>query len=72
MSNVILGAMSFGNPSPTMGWTLPEAQALPILKHAFDTGINTWDTVCFAPTISKFSSGFFVLELIMLADLSYI
>jgi hypothetical protein len=28
-----------------MGWTIPEAQALPILKHAYDLGINTWDTV---------------------------
>jgi hypothetical protein len=45
VSRVILGAMSFGSPSNVMGWTLPEAQALPILKHAFDVGINTWDTV---------------------------
>jgi aryl-alcohol dehydrogenase-like predicted oxidoreductase len=28
-----------------MGWTIPEAQALPVLKRAFDLGINTWDTV---------------------------
>jgi aryl-alcohol dehydrogenase-like predicted oxidoreductase len=38
---VILGAMSFGDPSSTMGWTLPEADALPVLKRAFDLGINT-------------------------------
>jgi len=44
VSKVILGAMSFGTPSNVMGWTLPEAQALPILKHAFEVGINTWDT----------------------------
>lgn len=44
VSRVILGAMSFGSPTGAMGWTLPEAQALPILKHAFDIGINTWDT----------------------------
>jgi len=35
-----------------MGWTLPEAQALPILKRAFDLGINTWDTVILPPRIA--------------------
>ncbi|TAQ86326.1 hypothetical protein B7494_g5340 [Chlorociboria aeruginascens] len=43
VSKVILGAMSFGKPTETP-WSLPEEQALPILKHAFDMGINTWDT----------------------------
>jgi len=33
--------MGFGNSG---GWELPEEQALPIIKHAFDAGINTWDT----------------------------
>ena len=37
--------MSFGSPtwvgSP---WIVPEEQALPLLKRAFDLGINTWDT----------------------------
>lgn len=28
-----------------MEWTVPEEKALPIIKHAFDKGINTWDTV---------------------------
>lgn len=37
--------MSFGDPSKAMGWTIPEAEALPVLKRAFDLGINTWDTV---------------------------
>ncbi|KAF5861695.1 hypothetical protein ETB97_012645 [Aspergillus alliaceus] len=41
ISKVILGGMSFGTSD---GWTIPEEQALPILKHAFDKGINTWDT----------------------------
>jgi aryl-alcohol dehydrogenase-like predicted oxidoreductase len=45
VSKIILGAMSLGSPTNVMGWTVPEAQALPILKHAFDVGINTWDTV---------------------------
>jgi aryl-alcohol dehydrogenase-like predicted oxidoreductase len=42
VSKVILGAMGFGNSG---GWELPEEQALPIIKHAFESGINTWDTV---------------------------
>lgn len=37
--------MTFGNPkwegSP---WILPEEESLPILKRAYDIGINTWDT----------------------------
>ena len=37
--------MSLGKPT-NMGWTLPEEQALPVLKHAYDRGLNTWDTVC--------------------------
>ncbi|KAJ6135747.1 NADP-dependent oxidoreductase domain-containing protein, partial [Penicillium capsulatum] len=41
VSKVILGAMSFGTVDK---WTVPEEQALQILKHAFDKGINTWDT----------------------------
>lgn len=46
VSKIILGAMSFGKKStPGMNWTLSEDQALPILKHAYDLGINTWDTV---------------------------
>lgn len=43
ISNPILGAMSFGDPQ-WLPWTLDTAAALPILKAAFDSGINTWDT----------------------------
>lgn len=43
VSNPILGAMSFGDPR-WLPWCLDEAEALPILKAAFDLGINTWDT----------------------------
>lgn len=43
ISNPILGAMSFGDPK-WLPWTLDAAAALPILKEAFDSGINTWDT----------------------------
>lgn len=44
ISNVILGCMQYGT-SAQMEWTNPEEKALPIIKHAFDKGINTWDTV---------------------------
>lgn len=43
ISNPILGAMSFGEAN-WMAWCLDEAVALPILKSAYDQGINTWDT----------------------------
>lgn len=42
-SRIILGAMSFGSPE-WQPWVLPEDLALPLLKHAYDRGINTWDT----------------------------
>lgn len=45
ISRIILGCMTFGNPewegSP---WVLPEKDALPLLKKAYDVGINTWET----------------------------
>jgi aryl-alcohol dehydrogenase-like predicted oxidoreductase len=43
ISKVIVGAMSYGS-SDWQGWVLNEAEALPLLKHALDVGINTWDT----------------------------
>lgn len=39
----ILGAMSFGDPS-CLSWVLDEAKSLPLLKAAYDKGLNTWDT----------------------------
>lgn len=39
----ILGAMSFGLKD-WQPWVLEEEVALPILKAAFDRGLNTWDT----------------------------
>ncbi|KAI1792210.1 Aldo/keto reductase [Ganoderma leucocontextum] len=39
----ILGAMAFGNPQ-WHAWILDEEKALPILKEAWDHGINTIDT----------------------------
>lgn len=43
ISKVILGAMSYGT-SDWQDWVLNEADTLPLLKHAYDVGINTWDT----------------------------
>ncbi|KAF2221391.1 NADP-dependent oxidoreductase domain-containing protein [Elsinoe ampelina] len=39
----ILGAMSFGDPA-WIDWILPEEESLPVLKAAYDKGLNTWDT----------------------------
>ncbi len=44
ISKVILGAMSYGDPTQGNPWTLPEDQAVPLLYHAYKRGINTWDT----------------------------
>ncbi|KAL3486442.1 NADP-dependent oxidoreductase domain-containing protein [Aspergillus germanicus] len=45
ISKVILGCLTFGNPSwEGSPWVLPEEEALPLLKKAYDCGINTWDT----------------------------
>jgi versiconal hemiacetal acetate reductase len=39
-----MGTAGFGS-SKWQEWVLEEQDALPLLKHAFDCGINTWDTV---------------------------
>lgn len=39
----IFGCMSFGDPR-TLPWVIPESEALPLLKAAYDRGLNTWDT----------------------------
>lgn len=44
VSKVILGTASYGS-SRWQEWVVEEEAALPLLKHAFDVGINTWDTV---------------------------
>lgn len=45
ISRVILGCMGFGNPNwQGSPWVLPESEALPSLKKAYDTGLNTWET----------------------------
>ncbi|CAH0037968.1 unnamed protein product [Clonostachys solani] len=43
VSKVILGAMSYGSKE-WQEWVLEEAEALPLLEHAYNVGINTWDT----------------------------
>jgi hypothetical protein len=50
----ILGAMSFGSPD-WLSWVLDEEKALPLLKAAYDRGLNTWDTgmlLCFSSALS--------------------
>jgi versiconal hemiacetal acetate reductase len=42
VSQVILGCMSYGDPN-WQPWVTKEEDALPILKHAYDSGINTFD-----------------------------
>ncbi|KAK1825943.1 NADP-dependent oxidoreductase domain-containing protein [Podospora conica] len=39
----IFGCMSFGDPR-TLNWAIGEEEALPLLKAAYDRGLNTWDT----------------------------
>ncbi|CZR67855.1 related to aryl-alcohol dehydrogenases [Phialocephala subalpina] len=39
----ILGAMSFGQ-ADWASWVIDEEKALPLLKAAWDAGLNTWDT----------------------------
>jgi aryl-alcohol dehydrogenase-like predicted oxidoreductase len=36
--------MSYGSKD-WQEWVLEEAEALPLLEHAYKVGINTWDTV---------------------------
>ncbi|KAF3759934.1 Aldo/keto reductase [Cryphonectria parasitica EP155] len=45
VSRVILGCMTYGNPNwQGSPWVLNEADTLPLLKKAYDVGINTWET----------------------------
>lgn len=39
----IFGCMSFGDRR-TLDWAIEEDEALPLLKAAYDRGLNTWDT----------------------------
>ncbi|KAL7626368.1 hypothetical protein AAE478_003140 [Parahypoxylon ruwenzoriense] len=39
----IFGCMSFGD-TKAQSWAIDEEEALPLLKDAYDKGLNTWDT----------------------------
>ncbi|CRK15339.1 hypothetical protein BN1723_010632 [Verticillium longisporum] len=41
-SRIVFGGMSFGDKN-WQQWIRPEEEGLPVLKYAFDRGINTWD-----------------------------
>ncbi|CAE7020907.1 Aldo-keto reductase [Pyrenophora teres f. teres] len=43
VSNPILGGLQIGS-SQWFPWVLDKEKALPLLKYAYDKGINTWDT----------------------------
>lgn len=44
VSKVILGTMGYGTPE-WQGWVLNEEESLPLIEHAYNKGIRTWDTV---------------------------
>jgi aryl-alcohol dehydrogenase-like predicted oxidoreductase len=45
VSRICLGCMSFGDPAAgSHEWSLPEAESRPILKAAWEAGINFFDT----------------------------
>ncbi|KAI0887144.1 Aldo/keto reductase [Annulohypoxylon maeteangense] len=39
----VFGCMSFGD-TKAQSWAINEEEALPLLKYAYDKGLNTWDT----------------------------
>jgi predicted aldo/keto reductase-like oxidoreductase len=49
----ILGAMSIGDKA-WQPWVIEEEESLPLLKAAYDKGINTWDTGLSSPHISTY------------------
>jgi aryl-alcohol dehydrogenase-like predicted oxidoreductase len=45
ISRIILGCMTYGNPNwEGSPWVLDEEKSLPLIKKAYDMGINTFDT----------------------------
>ncbi|KAF4766288.1 hypothetical protein N7455_005292 [Penicillium solitum] len=42
ISQIVLGCMTYGDTA-WQPWLTEEAEALPLIKHAYDRGINTWD-----------------------------
>jgi aryl-alcohol dehydrogenase-like predicted oxidoreductase len=39
-----VGCMSYGNPEGRFKWSLPEKDALPVLNHCYESGLNFFDT----------------------------
>ncbi|KAL2837346.1 Aldo/keto reductase [Aspergillus pseudoustus] len=39
-----VGCMSFGNPQGRYKWSVPEEEALPVLNHCYESGLNFFDT----------------------------
>ncbi|KAF3394117.1 Versiconal hemiacetal acetate reductase [Penicillium rolfsii] len=42
VSKIVLGCMTYGDPN-WQPWIMDQDSALPLIKHAYDRGINTWD-----------------------------
>lgn len=42
--------MSYGTPE-WQEWVLDEEKSLPLLEHAYNVGLNTWDTVLDSPRV---------------------
>ncbi|KAG8946062.1 hypothetical protein FRC03_001509, partial [Tulasnella sp. 419] len=43
VSRIILGCMTYGDPK-WQGWVLPEEESMEHIKHAYELGINAFDT----------------------------
>ncbi|PCH06949.1 Aldo/keto reductase [Penicillium occitanis (nom. inval.)] len=57
VSKVILGCMGFGSPE-WAGWVMDEEKSLPLIYHAYQRGINTWDTAdCYSNGVSEIIVG---------------
>lgn len=39
-----VGCMSYGPPGQQINWSLPEEEALPVLNHCYESGLNLFDT----------------------------
>jgi hypothetical protein len=50
ISKIVLGAMSYGS-SEWQPWVLNEDKALPLIKHAYDVGINTCESLQYAANV---------------------
>jgi len=53
----IFGCMSFGDKR-WQPWVIEEEEALPLLKAAYDRGLNTWDTANVSFHHSVFEASF--------------